>query len=58
MNWLKSHWPAIGSVVAAVLPFELPSLKAFIAANPHSTLGVLLAAVVAAYYAQSPLKKP
>lgn len=56
MNWLKAHWPAISGVVAVVLPFELPSINAYIAAHPHTTLGVLLAAVVAMYYKQSPLK--
>lgn len=57
MNWLKAHWPAVGAVIGAVLPFELPSIKAYIAANPHTFLAVLLAAVVAAYYQQSPLQK-
>lgn len=55
MNWLKAHWPAVGAIISAVLPFELPSIKAFIAANPHSMFAVLLGAIVAAYYAQSPL---
>lgn len=54
MKWLKAHWPMVGSTIAAILPFLIPSLQAYIAANPKSTVAVLFSAVIAAYYANSP----
>lgn len=57
MKWLKAHWPAISAVLGGAATFLLPAVKAFVAANPKSTVGVLLSAVIGAYYAQSPLTK-
>lgn len=54
MNWLKSHWPTIAAALGGVLPFLLPSILAYVSAHPHTTVGVLLAAVVAAYNATAP----
>jgi hypothetical protein len=54
MKWLKAHWPAVGGVIAVIVPFAKPSIDAFIAQNPHSTLAVLLGAIVGAYYLNSP----
>ncbi len=57
MNWLKAHWPAVSSAVGFAIPFLIPSFNAYIAAHPHTTEGVLLSALVAAYYANSPKQK-
>ena len=52
--FLKKYWPTIVAAAGALLPFLLPSLKAYVAANPHTAIGVLLACVIAAYHAPSP----
>jgi len=54
MQFLKKYWPTITAASGAALPFLLPSLKAYIAANPHTALGVLCACVIAAYHAKAP----
>lgn len=54
MNWIKMHWVSVAGVLGIAIPFLKPSIDAFIAANPHSTLAVLLAAIVSAYYVNSP----
>jgi hypothetical protein len=61
MNYVKSlltHWTSFAAVAAAVMPFMLPSLLAYISAHPHTTWGVLLGAVIAAYNATAPKDKP
>lgn len=59
MNWLKAHWPTVVSAVGFAIPFLLPSLNAYVAAHPHSAVGVLLSALVAAWYSnQNPQPKP
>ena len=50
MKWIKAHWPTVVSVAGFAIPFLLPSLNAYIAAHPHSAEGVLLSALVAAWY--------
>lgn len=54
MNWLKLHWPSIAAFGGAVIPFLLPSLLTYVAAHPHTTIGVLLGCVVAAYNSTAP----
>lgn len=54
MNFLKKYWPTITAALGGVLPFLLPSLLAYVQAHPHTTIGVLLAAVIAAYHATAP----
>lgn len=54
MKFLQKYWPTISAGAAAVLPFLMPSILAYISAHPHSTVGVLLAALVAAYHARAP----
>lgn len=57
MKFLKAHWPAITAAIGGLLPIILPGLAAIAQANPKTTVGVLCGAIVAAYYANSPLSK-
>jgi len=54
MQFLKKYWPTITAALGGVLPFLLPSILVYVQAHPHTALGVLLAAVVAAYHASAP----
>lgn len=54
MNFLKAHWPTITAALGVLIPFEIPSINAYVSAHPHSTIGVLLSAVVTTYYMKSP----
>ena len=54
MKQFAKYLPSLGVAGLAALHFLLPSLQAFAAANPKSVVGVLLAAVIAAYHAPSP----
>ena len=60
MNYMKSlltHWTSIAAALAAVLPFLMPSLLAYISAHPHTTLAVFLGGAIAAYNATAPKDK-
>lgn len=54
MQFLKKYWPTIAAALGAAMPFLLPSLLAYVSAHPHTAVGVLLAAVIAAYHASAP----
>lgn len=54
MNFLKKYWPTIAATLGGVIPFLIPSILAYVSAHPHTTVGVLLAAFVAAYHATAP----
>lgn len=54
MQFLKKYWPTITAALGAVIPFLMPSLLAYVQAHPHTAVGVLLAAVVAAYHSSAP----
>lgn len=57
MNYLKKYWPTISAVAGGAITFLLPSLMAYVAAHPKSTVGVLLGCVIAAYHASAPKDK-
>ena len=54
MNFLKKYWPTIAATLGGVIPFLIPSILAYVSAHPHTTVGVLLAAFIAAYHATAP----
>jgi hypothetical protein len=54
MQFLKKYWPTITAVLGAAVPFIMPSLLVYVQAHPHTTVGVLLAAVIAAYHTTAP----
>lgn len=54
MKFLKAHWPTIMAALGGVLPFLMPSLLAYVQAHPHTTVGVLLGAVILAYNSTAP----
>jgi hypothetical protein len=54
MKQFAKYLPSLGVAGLAVLHFLTPSLQAYAAANPKTVVGVLLAAVIAAYHAPSP----
>lgn len=54
MNFLKKYWPTILSVGGAAVPFLMPSITAYAAANPKSIIGVLCACVIMAYHSTAP----
>ena len=54
MNFLKKEWPTIAAAGGAAIPFLMPSLLNYVALHPHTTVGVLLGCVIAAYRATAP----
>ena len=54
MQFLKKYWPTIAAAGGAAIPFIMPSLLVYVQAHPHTTVGVLLAAVIAAYHSTAP----
>ncbi len=54
MSFLKKYWPTIVAALGGVIPFLMPSILAYVQAHPHTTVGVLLACVIAAYHATAP----
>lgn len=54
MQFLKKYWPSITAALGGALPFLMPSLLTYVQAHPHTAVGVLLAAVIAAYHATAP----
>jgi hypothetical protein len=54
MSFFKKYWPTITAAVGTLIPFLLPSLLAYVQAHPHTTVGVLLAAFIAAYHSTAP----
>ena len=54
MSFLKKYWPTIVAALGGVIPFLMPSILAYVQAHPHTTIGVLLACVIAAYHATAP----
>lgn len=54
MNFLKKYWPTIAAALGAAIPFLMPSLLAYVQVHPHTAIGVLLAAVIAAYHSTAP----
>lgn len=57
MQFLKKYWPTITAIGGGIVPFMIPSLNAYVAAHPHTAIGVLMAAVIAAYHATAPKDK-
>lgn len=57
MNFLKKYWPTIAAALGAAVPFLMPSLLSYVQLHPHTAVGVLLAAVIAAYHATAPKDK-
>lgn len=57
MQFLKKYWPTITAATGAMIPFLMPSLLEYVKAHPHTTVGVLLAALIAAYHATAPKDK-
>lgn len=54
MQFLKKYWPTITAALGGVIPFLMPSILEYVKLHPHTTVGVLLAAAVAAYHATAP----
>lgn len=54
MQFLKKYWPTLSAGAAAAVPFLMPSILAYIAAHPHTTVAILLGAVVTAYHSTAP----
>lgn len=54
LKFLKAHWPSIVAVLGGTLPLLIPGFAAIAAANPKSTIGILCAAILAAYNATAP----
>lgn len=54
MNFLKKYWPTIASLGGVAITFLLPSITAYAAANPKSTIGILCACIIAAYHSTAP----
>lgn len=57
MKFFKTHWPTVVAVLGGTLPLIIPGLSGIAAANPKSTLGILCAAIVAAYNVTAPKDK-
>ena len=54
MNFFKKYWPTIAAGLGTAIPFLMPSLLTYVSAHPHTAVGVLLAAFVAAYHSTAP----
>ncbi len=54
MQFFKKYWPTITATLGAVIPFLMPSILEYVKVHPHTTVGVLLAAAVAAYHSTAP----
>jgi hypothetical protein len=57
LKLLQSHWPTIAAIVVALLPFVRPEILDFVKLHPHTTIGVLLSALIAAYNHASPAQQ-
>lgn len=57
MKQFAKYLPTILAAAGAAIPFLMPSLLAYVSANPHTTVGVLLAAFIAAYHSPAPQGK-
>ena len=53
-KFLATYWPTIMAVAGGAVSFLLPSLAAYAAAHPHTTIGVLCGCVIAAYHSTAP----
>lgn len=51
---LLTHWSSYAGALGIVLTFLLPSLNVYVAAHPHSTAAILIAAIIAAYHLTAP----
>jgi hypothetical protein len=51
MSFLKSHWPAVASVMGFSYTFMKPAIDTYVTAHPHTALGVFFTCVVGAWYA-------
>lgn len=54
MKQFTKYLPTILATAGAAIPFLMPSLLAYVSAHPHTTVGVLLAAFIAAYHSTAP----
>jgi hypothetical protein len=54
MQFLKKYGPSILPLVGGAITFLIPSMQAFIAANPKSTAAVLLGCIIAAHNMTAP----
>jgi hypothetical protein len=54
MNFLKKYWPTLAAGAGTLVPFLMPSLLAYVAAHPHTAVGVLCGCVIAAYHSTAP----
>lgn len=54
MQFLKKYWPTISAAAGGLLTFLLPALTQYASAHPKTALGVLFAAVIAAYHSSAP----
>jgi hypothetical protein len=54
MQVLKKYWPTILAAVGGLVAFLVPSLTAYAAAYPKTTVGILCACIIAAYHSQAP----
>jgi hypothetical protein len=54
MSFLKKHWGNIAGVIVPILVFVEPSLHAYVQANPKTTLGIIIAALLAAFNSTAP----
>lgn len=56
-NFLKKYWPTIMTVAGGVVSFLMPSVQAYVTANPKTAIGVLLSCIIVAYHSRAPKDK-
>jgi hypothetical protein len=57
MSFIKKHYGTIAGIAGPLFIFLVPSLHAYEASHPHTTLGVIIAALVTSYNLTAPKDK-
>lgn len=57
MSFLKKYWGTIAAVIVPLLAFLEPSLRAYDASHPHTSLALLMGALLTLYHARAPKDK-
>lgn len=57
MSFLKKYWGTISAIAVPLIAFLEPSIHAYIAANPHALLGIVMGALLTLYHSSAPKDK-
>lgn len=57
MQFLKKYWGTISAVAVPLIAFLEPSLHAYIVANPHATVALIMGALLTLYHSTAPKDK-